>query len=75
MPTATPAQIVLVSAYIVTGSTKCAAACLGMSHSAYRHRLARVYARFDVTTMGQLVYVIREQLPVESGTTDPLSIR
>lgn len=68
MPTATPAQIALVEAYVRCGSAKAAAECLGVRPDTYRQRLSRVYARFQVTNMGQLVYVLRFQLDLPDVT-------
>ena len=58
MPTATPADLRLVVAYIASGSTKCAAHELGMTHEAYRRRLSRLYRRQGVCNMASLIHGI-----------------
>jgi hypothetical protein len=69
MPTATPADLRIVEAYIVCGSGKAAAASLGIRPDTYRHRLSRIYVRFAVTNMGQLVHLLAGQLecPTDAG--------
>lgn len=54
MPTATPAELRILGAYVAYGSTKLAAHSLGMSHEAYRARLKRLYRRHGVRNMGEL---------------------
>lgn len=74
MPRPTEREIVLVSAYLRTGSTAAAACDLGIRPETYRHRLGRVYRRHDVSCMAQLVFVLAEDLRphVETGADAPL---
>lgn len=58
----TETDITLVSVYLATGSTKEAAAALGIRDATYRHRLGRIYRKHGVANMAQLVYHLRAEL-------------
>lgn len=62
MTQATERDIRLVAAYLATGSTKEAAASLGLRDETYRHRLGRVYRKHGVRNMVELVWHLRHEL-------------
>lgn len=72
VPPATESELRLVAVYLATGSTKGAAARLGITDEAYRWRLGRVYRRHGVCNMAQLVWRLRDDLAERETSRMPL---
>ena len=74
MVRATDREIVIVAAYLSTGSCKGAADDLGIRPETFRHRLSRIYLRHGVSNMAQLVFVLADDVRphVRHDTDGPL---
>lgn len=58
----TPAELRVIRAYLVTGSTKGAAAALQVAESTVKNHLANARARLNVSTNVQMVHLLHERL-------------
>ena len=74
MVRATDREIVIVAAYLSSGSCKGAADVLGIRPETLRHRLSRIYARHGVVGIAQLVLVVADDVRpyLQSDTDGPL---
>ena len=74
MVRATDREIVIVAAYLSSGSCKGAADELGIRPETFRHRLSRIYVRHGVSNMPQLVFLMADEVRphVRNDTEAPL---
>jgi DNA-binding CsgD family transcriptional regulator len=58
----TPSELRVIRTYLVTGSTKAAAAALGVAESTIKNHLANARTRLNVSTTAQAVHVLHDRL-------------